>query len=91
MKLWIHLIAGDTSGHNNIVGNMNGGWPKYIYCDCKFLFEDLSRPTANCHLITSEEIKQARLTNDGLTNLCKKNISNAFENVSFADQVFRLL
>jgi hypothetical protein len=41
-------------------------------------FEDLSRPIANCHLITSEEIKQARLTNNVLTNLCKKNISNAF-------------
>jgi hypothetical protein len=41
--------------------------------------------------ITSEEIKQAHLTNDCLTNLCKKNISNAFENVPFADQVFGLL
>jgi hypothetical protein len=30
VKLWIHLIAGDTSGHNNIVGHMNGGCPKYI-------------------------------------------------------------
>jgi hypothetical protein len=34
-----------------------------------------------CSLITSEELKQARLTEDGLTNLCKKNISNAFENI----------
>jgi hypothetical protein len=51
----------------------------------------LSSPIANCHLITSEEIKQARLTNNGLTNLCKKNISNAFENVPFADQVFEQL
>ena len=64
---------------------------KYIYRDCKCLFEDLSSPIANCHLITSEEIKQARLTNDGLTNLCKTNISNAFENVPFADQVYGLL
>jgi hypothetical protein len=62
VKLWIHSIAGDTSGHNNIVGHMNGGRPKYIYCDCKCLFEDLSSPIANCHLITSEEIKQAHLT-----------------------------
>jgi hypothetical protein len=22
VKLWIHIIAGDTSGHNNFVGNM---------------------------------------------------------------------
>jgi hypothetical protein len=54
-------------------------------------FEDLSSPIANCHIITLEEIKQARLTNDGLTTLCKKNISNAFENVPFADQVHGLL
>jgi hypothetical protein len=91
VKLWIHLIAGDTSGHNNIVGHMNGGRSKCIYHDCKSLFEDFSSPIAICNLITSEEIKQARLTNDGLTNLCKKNISNAFENVPFADQVFGLL
>ncbi len=54
VTLWIHLIAGDTSGHNNIVGHMNGGHPKYIYRDCKCLFEDLSSPIANCHLIISE-------------------------------------
>ena len=32
VKLWIHFIAGDTSGHNNLlVGHMNGGQPKSIY------------------------------------------------------------
>ncbi len=70
---------------------MNGGRQKYIYHDCKCLFEDLSSPITNCHLITSEEIKQAHLTNDGFTNLCKKNISKSFENVLFADQVYGLL
>ncbi len=25
VKLWIHFIAGDTSGHSNLVGHMNGG------------------------------------------------------------------
>jgi hypothetical protein len=91
VKLWIYLIAGDTSGHKNIVGHLNGGQPKYIYPDCKCLFEDLSSLIANCHLITSEEIKQACLTNDGLNFFCKKHISNAFENAPFADQVCGLL
>jgi hypothetical protein len=27
VKLWIHFIAGDTSGHNNLVGQMNGDVP----------------------------------------------------------------
>ncbi len=72
VKVWIHFIAGDTSGHNNLVWQMNGGWPKFIYWDCRYLFGDLSSPIPKCSLITSEEPKQARLTEDGLTNLCKK-------------------
>jgi hypothetical protein len=44
-----------------------------------------------CSLITSEELKQAHLTENGLTNLFKKNILNAFENVPFADLKYGLL
>jgi hypothetical protein len=44
-----------------------------------------------CSLVTSEELKQAHLTEGGLTNLCKKNISNAFENVPFGDLKYGLL
>jgi hypothetical protein len=43
-----------------------------------------------CSLITSEELKQARLAEDGLTNLYKINISNAFENVPFGDLKYGL-
>jgi hypothetical protein len=67
-KLWIHLIPGDTSGHNNLVGQMNGGWSKLIYRDCRCLFDDLSIPIVTCSFITSEKLKQTRLTKDGLTN-----------------------
>ncbi len=66
------FIAGDISGHNNFVGHMNGGWPKLIYQDCRYLFDDLSSLIPMCSLITPEELKQAHLTEDGLTNLCKK-------------------
>jgi hypothetical protein len=90
VKLWMHFIAGDTSGHNNLVGHMNGEWPKFIYQDCKCLFNELSSPIPACSLITSEELKQARLTEDGLTNLGKKK-SNAFENVPFGDEMYDLL
>lgn len=34
VKIWVHLIAGDTLGHNNLVGHFNGGRPKYIYREC---------------------------------------------------------
>jgi hypothetical protein len=91
VKLWIHSIAGGTSEHNNLVGHMNGGWPKFIYQDRRCLFDDFSSPIQMCSLITSEELKQAHLTEDGVTNLCKKNIFNAFENVPFGDLKYGLL
>jgi hypothetical protein len=87
VKVWIHLIVGDMLGHNNLVGNFNGGLPKYIYCDCKCLFDELSSPISSFFLITLEEIQQASKTQDGLTNLCKKNITNAFENVPLSDNM----
>ncbi len=31
VNLWIHFIAGDTSGQNNLIGHMNGGEPKFIF------------------------------------------------------------
>ena len=74
VKVWIHLIAGDTMGHNTLVGHFNGGLPKFIHSDCKFLFEEFSSPIPLCSLITLAELQQAYLTEDGLTNLCKKNI-----------------
>jgi hypothetical protein len=70
---------------------MKGGWPEFIYRDCRCFFEDLSSPIPMCSLITSKELKQARWTEDGLTNLCKKNISSAFENVAFGDLKYGLL
>jgi len=83
--VWIHFIAGDTSGHNNLVGHMNGGRPKYIYRDCYCKHKHMSRPTPKCQLITIADIAQARLTDDGLTLISKKKIRNAFDNVPLSD------
>ncbi len=60
-------------------------------CEAMGLFDDLSSPIPKCSLIISEELKQARSTEDCLTNLCKKNIYNAFENVPFGDLKYGLL
>jgi hypothetical protein len=38
VKIWIHFIAGDTSGHNNLVGHMNEERPRFIYQDCKCVY-----------------------------------------------------
>jgi hypothetical protein len=65
VKVWIHLIAGDTLGHNTLVGHLNGLLPKYIYRDCKCLFDELSSPIPSCLLISLEEMQQASKTQDG--------------------------
>jgi hypothetical protein len=77
--------------NNTLVGHFNGGLPKYIYHNCKYLFDELSSPIPMCSLISLEEMQQARKTYDGLTNLCKKNVTNAFENVPLSDNVYGLL
>ncbi len=71
--------------------HFNGGLPKFIYRDCKCLFEELSSPILSCSLITLAELQQACLTEDSLTNLCKKNFRNAFDNVQLGDNVYCLL
>jgi hypothetical protein len=91
LRVWIHLIAGDTLGHNSFVGHVNGGLPKYLYRDCKCLFEELSSPIPSCLPITLDELQQARLTEDGLKNLCKKNFISAFDNAPLSDNVYGLL
>ena len=72
-------------------GIYQSGNPKYVYQDCKCLFEDLSNPMPTCALITFAELQEAHMTEDGLTDLCKKNINNAFENVPLSDNVYSLL
>jgi hypothetical protein len=47
VKIWIHFIAGDTSGCNNLVGHMNGGQPEFIYQDCRCLFDEISNAFEN--------------------------------------------
>jgi hypothetical protein len=71
VKIWIQFIAGDTSGHNNLVGHMSGGRPKFIHRDCTFLLDEISSPIPTCSLITSEVFKQAHLTKDGLKSCAK--------------------
>ncbi len=91
VEVWMHLIASDTLGHNTLVGHLNGGLLKYIYRNCKCLFDELSSPIPLCTLLTLEEMQQACMTQDGLTNLCKKNVTNAFENVPLSVDVYGLL
>lgn len=91
VKVWIHFIAGDNSGHNNLVGHMNGGKPKYLFRDCMCENYEMSQPIPHCRLITKADIENARLSVDGLSDLCKKDIQNSFDGVPLSDQIHGLL
>lgn len=85
--VWIHFIAGDTSGHNNLVGQMNGGKPQYLYRDCYCSHDQMAQYRPNCILVTLADIEEARKSEDGLTLISKKNIRNAFDNVPLSDTI----
>ncbi len=72
VKVWIHFITGDTSGHNNLVGHMNGSNMKYPYRDCKCELHELSESRPKCKLVTLDEIRNATNTRNGLAELSKK-------------------
>jgi len=91
VKVWIHFITGDTAGHNNLVGHMNGSNMKYPYRDCKCELHELSNPRPKCKLVTLNDIRTATNTPNGLASLSKKKIKNAFDDVWFGDQTYGLL
>ena len=91
VKVWIHFITGDTSGHNNLVGHMNGSNMKFPYRDCKCELHELSVSRPKCKLVTLDEIRNATNTPNGLTALSKKAITNAFDGVPFGDLTYGLL
>ncbi len=91
VKVWIHFITGDTWGHNNLVGHMNGSNMKCPYRDCKCELHELSESKPKCKLVTLDEIRNATNTRNGLAVLSKKAINNAFDNVLFGDLTYGLL
>ena len=74
VKVWIHFITGDTAGHNNLVGHMNGSNMKYPYRDCKCELHELSNPRPKCKLVTLNDIRTATNTPNGLASLSKKKL-----------------
>ena len=55
----------------------------------KCLFEDLSNPMPSCALITLTELQEARMTEEGLTDLCKKENKQCIWQCSFVRQCLR--
>lgn len=87
IKSWIHFIAGDTSGHNNIIGQFNSSNAMYPYHDCTCLLSQMSNQIRQCKLITLSDFHAAKAENCFHNLLCLHNIDNTFENVPFGDLV----
>ena len=86
---WLHLIAGDTSGHNNLVGHYNGGNASVPYRDCKCLMNAIDKPIAECELLTVKELDS--MQERGLLHeVCKHDINNAFRDVPLGDLIHGL-
>ena len=86
IKPWIHFIAGDTSGHNNLVGQYNSSQAAFPYRDCSCLLSQMSDPIAQCKLITLTDFHDAKQSNK-LADLSLHNIDNAFHDIPFGDMV----
>ncbi len=86
VKTWIHFIAGDTSGHNNLIGQYNSSNALQPYRDRHCLLEELSKPNPKCALITNEEYKFAKQAQI-LHAYSLHAFDNAFDKTPFVDQV----
>lgn len=84
IKPWIHFIAGDTSGHNNLVGQFNSSNATIPYRDCCCMLSQMSDPIPQCHLITVNEYNVAKKNGD-LAGLGLHDIDNAFDRVPFGN------
>jgi hypothetical protein len=86
VKPWIHCITGDTSGHNNIIGQYNSSNAKYPYRDCKCSLDQLSNPSPQCQLVTMANYNIAK-SEKCLHEFSLHDINNAFSKLPFADIV----
>ena len=84
--VWIHMITGDTSGHNELCGKFNSnGNTQCPYRCCLCSHEQLSDSIAQCTMITLEDVSNAKDTPGGLEKLSVHDIKNAFSGVPISD------
>ena len=85
VKVWIHIIAGDTSGHNNVCGHYNASNSNCPYRHCICTLQQLSDALAQCYLISLDDVKD--LTPRELVDWSKHDIDNAFDDTPLSDQI----
>ena len=86
--VWIHMITGDTSGHNELCGKFNSnGNTQCPYRCCLCPHHRLSDSIAQCRLITLKDVSNAEKRPGGLDELSVHKIENAFTGVPISDIV----
>ena len=86
--VWIHMITGDTSGHNELCGKYNSnGNTQCPYRCCRCSHNQLSDSIAQCTLVTLDDVSNATKRPGGLEGLSLHDIKNAFSGVPISDMV----
>ena len=86
IKPWIHFIAGDTSGHNNIVGQYNSSSASFPYRDCMCTKSQLCDSVPQCKLITLSDYAFHK-KHSSLHQMSLHDINNSFIDLAFGDPV----
>ena len=87
---WIHLVTGDTSGHNDLCGHFNGGAAKYPFRSCKCLLDDMDNPKPKCVKVTLADIEKAS-DKKALNAMSKHKIQSCFDGVPLSDPIHGIM
>ena len=89
VKVWIHIMVGDISGNNSLLGSYNAWNVQCPYRDCSCSKESFIDPDATCTMIRKSDIDQMKNNNDmnALQAASKHNIINAFDTIPTGNPV----
>jgi hypothetical protein len=87
LKNWIHLITGDTSGHNDLCGHMNNGSSNLPIRNCGCTWDDLDDPDPDCQFTTLQALEDAGGDKKQLGLMGKKNINSCFDGIPLGDDL----
>eukprot|EP00985_Skeletonema_marinoi_P011841 scaffold5623_cov74-Skeletonema_marinoi.AAC.1 len=89
VMVWIHIMVGDISGNNGLLGSYNTYNAKCPYRDCSCAKESFLDPNATCTMIRKADIDRMKEDNDvaALKAASKHNIINAFDTIPTGNPV----
>ena len=89
IKVWVHIMVGDISGNNSLLGSYNNHNAQSPYRDCSCSKESFIDPDAKCTMIRKADVDQMKKDNDvtALRAASKHNIVNAFDTIQTGNPV----